>query len=159
MAGISAFAVLQISNTNPDFRLVLPGSQEIELETGDYTLFYEHQSLLNGVVYTTDTTVPGIRFFVMAPDESGVELTTPSVNEDYELEGRAGYSVVHFTVDETGMYTVGGNYPDGPIGAFFIFALGKSSSGPLLLALFSLIGGVGISAVLTISTFVSRRRS
>ncbi len=41
-AGLAVFVVLQISTTDPDFRMVLPGSQEIELDKGDYTLFYEH---------------------------------------------------------------------------------------------------------------------
>jgi len=41
-AGLAVFVVLQISTTDPYFRMVLPGSQEIELDKGDYTLFYEH---------------------------------------------------------------------------------------------------------------------
>ena len=142
-AGLAVFVVLRISSTEPDFRLVLPGSQEIELDKGNYTLFYEHRSVFESGVFTSDITVPGIRFFVMAPDRSGIELTVLSVNGKYAFAGREGYSVVQFIVDSPGTYTVGGRYPDGPLGAFFIFALGKSKSGPLMLAVFSIVGGWG----------------
>ena len=95
---MAVFVVLRISSTDPSFRLSLPGSQQVTLENGNYTLFYEHTTILNGTEYTTDTTVPEIRFFVMAPDQSGVELTVPAVSESYAFDGREGYSVVKFTI-------------------------------------------------------------
>ena len=80
-AGIAVVVVLQISSTDPDFRLIMPGSQEIEMDTGEYTLFYEHRTVLSGEEYISEITVPDIRFFVMAPDESGIELTVTSGDE------------------------------------------------------------------------------
>ena len=156
-AGVAVFVVLRISSTDPDFRLVLPGSKQIELDKGEYTLFYEYKSVFGESTFSTDATVPGIRFFVMAPDQSGIELTVLSVNEKYKFKGREGYSVVKFTVESPGTYTVGGGYPDGPLGAIFIFALGKSSSGSVILAVISIVGGVGTSAVLVAVTFMMRR--
>ncbi len=156
-AGVAVFLVLQIGTTNPDLRIVLPGSQEIELEKGDYTLFYEHQSVFNESTFTTDPTVPAIRFFVIAPDESGVELDTPGVNETYEFDGRAGYSVIKFSIDTAGIHTVGGGYPGGRAGSFFIFALGKSTSGPLLISALSLTGGLGGGIVILVGTYFMRR--
>ena len=76
--------------TGPDFRLLLPGSQTIELDEGNYTLFYEHTTVLNGTTYSTDATVPGLRFFVMAPDQAGVELTVLSNNKNYSFDGKRG---------------------------------------------------------------------
>ncbi|MDP6498343.1 MAG: hypothetical protein QF925_11005 [Dehalococcoidia bacterium] len=38
-AGVAVFVVLQISTTEPDLRMILPGSQDIELEKSAYTLF------------------------------------------------------------------------------------------------------------------------
>lgn len=156
-AGLAVFVVLQISTTDPDYRMVLPGSQEIELDKGDYTLFYEHQTVFNASAFSTDPNVPAIRFFVMAPDESGVELETPSTNETYEFDGRAGYSVITFSIDSAGTYTVGGGFPEGRAGSFFIFALGKSTSGPLIVAVLSIIGGLGREIVLLVATYFMRR--
>jgi hypothetical protein len=157
-AGVAVFVVLRISSTDPDFRLILPGSQEITMDAGDYTLFYEHKTVLNGNEYTSDITVPEIRFFVMAPDESGLELTAPTVSDSYEFEGREGYSVVEFTIDSPGDYTVGGGYEDGRLGSLFVFALGKSATGSLLIAVISIVGGLGVSAALIANTFMTRRR-
>ena len=39
VAGIAGFVVLLVSNTNPDLRIVLPGSHQLELEKGSHTLF------------------------------------------------------------------------------------------------------------------------
>lgn len=158
-AGIAVFVVLQINSASPDIRMILPGSQQIELEKGNYTLFYEHTTVISGSQFATDPTVPGILFFVMAPDESGVELETPSVNKRYEFDGRAGYSVINFAIDSPGTYTVGGGYSGGPAGSIFIFALGKSTSGPLLIAVLSIVGGLGVGVALLVSTFVMRRPS
>lgn len=93
----------------------------------------------------------------MAPDESGVELDAPTTNETYEFDGRAGYSVITFSIDSAGTYTVGGGYPEGPAGSFFIFALGKSTSGPLIVAVLSIIGGLGGGIVLLVGTYFMRR--
>ncbi|MCH2513433.1 MAG: hypothetical protein DSY78_01940 [Chloroflexi bacterium] len=156
-AGVAVFVVLRISSTDPSFRLILPGSQQITLENGNYTLFYEHTTILNGTEYTSDTTVPEIRFFVMAPDQSGVELTVPAVSESYAFDGREGYSVVKFTVDSPDEYTVGGGYTDGRLSSLFVFALGRSRSGSLLLGLISIVGGLGIAAALVTGLYVMRR--
>ena len=134
-AGVAAFIVLQIKDTDPDFRMILRGSQQLDLDNGSYTLFYEHTTMLNGQVFSTDSIVPAIRFFVIGPDETGIELETLDSNENYDFDGRAGYSMVNFDIESPGMYTIGGGYPDGPAGSIFIFAIGKSASASLLIAL------------------------
>lgn len=156
-AGIAGFVVLLVSNTNPDLRIVLPGSHQLELEKGSYTLFYEYRSQINGDVFLSDPNVPGIRFFVISPEDTGVELTVSSVNKRYEFSGRAGYSVLKFAIDSAGIYTVGGGFPQGVVGPDYLFAVGKSRSGSLLLAVISIVGGLGISAVLLIGTFLMRQ--
>ena len=157
VAGVAVFVVFQISHTDPDFRMILPGSQEIDLDTGNYTLFYEHTTQFNGQAFSTDSVVPAIRFFVIGPDETGIELETPSSNKGYEFDGRAGYSVVTFKVENPGLHTVGGGYPDGPTVSIFIFALGKSASGSFLIAILSLLGGLGMAFFVAITTFATRR--
>ena len=42
-------------------------------------------------------------------------------------------------------------------GSFFIFALGKSTSGPLIVAVLSIIGGLGGGIVLLAGTYFLRR--
>ena len=94
---------------------------------------------------------------VVGGAESGVALESPSVNESYEFDGRAGYSVITFSIDAAGTYTVGGGYPGGPVGAFFIFALGKSTSGPFIVAVLSMIGGLGGGVAGVAGTYIMRR--
>jgi len=48
VAAITGFVVLQISKTDPDYRVVFPGTEDMELSEGEYTLSYEHTSILNG---------------------------------------------------------------------------------------------------------------
>jgi len=156
-AGIAVFVVFQISSTNPDLRMVLPGAQQLDLDAGDYTLFYEHTTILDGIVFATDSVVPGILFYVIGPDDNGVELKMPSSNRNYELDGRAGYSVVNFKIDDSGTYTVGGRYAEGQTDAVFVFAVGKSTSGSFLVAILSLLSGLGISLALLVSTFMKRK--
>jgi len=69
---------------------------------------------------------------VTAPDESGVVLYTPSANETDEFDGKVGYLVITFSIESAGTYTASGGYPGGPVVTFFIFALGKSTSGPFI---------------------------
>ena len=56
--------------------------------------------------------------------------------------------MITFSIDSAGTYTVGGGFPEGRAGSFFIFALGKSTSGPLIVAVLSIIGGLGGGIVL-----------
>jgi hypothetical protein len=158
VAGIAVFVVLQISKTDPDYRVVFPGNEDIELDEEEYTLFYEHTSIFNGAVFITDPIVPALRFFVVDTDKVGVPLDTPTVNKTYDFDGRAGYSVVNFKIEAAGHYTVGGIDPEKTIRSFFIFAVGKKTSGSLMNAIIALVGGLSTSAVLMGSTFATRRR-
>lgn len=141
----------------PKFSSYFAGLSADHIRKRELHAFYEHTTILNGTEYTSDTTVPEIPFFVMAPDQSGVELTVPAVSESYAFDGREGYSVVKFTVDSPDEYTVGGGYTDGRLSSLFVFALGRSRSGSLLLGLISIVGGLGIAAALVTGLYVMRR--
>ena len=65
--------------------------------------------------------------------------------------------MVKFTVDSPDEYTVGGEYTDGRLSSLFVFALGRSRSGSLLLGLISIVGGLGIAAALVTGLYVMRR--
>ena len=132
----------------------LPGDR---IGEGRVTFFYEHQTVFNAETFSTDPTVPAIRSFVMVPDESGVALETPTANETFEFDGRAGYSVITLSIDSAGMYTVRGGYPGGPVGSIFIFVLVKSVSGPMIVAALSIIGGLGGGIILLVGTYFMRR--
>lgn len=157
IGGVFGFVVLLISNISPDLRIVMPGTHLVEMGKGSYTLFYEYRSELNGQVFSSDVTVPGIRVVVISPDDTGVELTQPDVNENYDFDGRSGYSVLEFQIEEDGIYTVAGGFPEGTIGTDIVMAIGKTDAGSLLFAILSLVGGVLVASVLTISTFIGRQ--
>jgi len=64
---------------------------------------------------------------------------------------------VNLKVEGFGMYKVGGGYPDGPPGSVFILALGKSTAGPFIVAIVSLLAEVGTAIFLAINTYATRR--
>ena len=154
--GIFGFVVLLISNISPDLRIVMPGTHLVEMDKGSYTLFYEYRSEINGQVFSSDVTVPGIRVAVISPDDAGVELTQPETNKNYEFDGRAGYSVLKFEIEEDAIYTVAGGFPEDTIGSDIVMAIGKTNSGSLLFAIISLVGGLLVALVLVISGFNGR---
>jgi hypothetical protein len=155
--GITGFAFLLINNFNPDLRIVIPGSYQVEMTKGSYTLFDEYRSEINGQVYSSDFDVPGIRVAVISSEDVGVELNQPTSNKSYEIGGRSGYSVLNFQIDSSGIYTVVGGYPDRGAGVEIVMAIGKDNSGSLFLAILSLLGGLGIGAALFVHTFMKRR--
>ena len=126
----------------------MPGSYQVEMTKGSYTLFDEYQSEVNGQAYSSDFDVPGIRVALISSEDVRVELNQPTSNKSYEIGGRSGYSVLNLQIDSSGIYTVVGGYPDRGAGVDIVMAIGKEHSGSLFLAILSLLGGLGIGAAL-----------
>ena len=135
----------------------MPGSYQVEMTQGSYTLFYEYQSEINGQVYSSDFDVPGIRVAGISSEDVGVELNQPTSNKSYDIGGRSGYSVLNYQIDSSGIYTVVGGYPDRGAGVDIVMAIGKVNSSSLILAILSLPGGLGIGAALFVHTLMNRR--
>jgi hypothetical protein len=154
--GMTGFAVVLINNINPNLRIGMPGSYQVEMTGGSYTLFYKYQSEINGQVYSSNIDVPGIQIAVISSEDVGVELSQPTANKSYEIGGRSGYSVLNNQIDSSGIYTAAGGYPDRSVSTDIVMAMGKNNSGSLFLAILSLLGGLGIGAALFVHTLMKR---
>lgn len=157
LGGVFGFVVLLVNTVSPDLRIVMPRSHQIEMGKGNYTLFYEYRSEINGQVYSSEIEVPGIRVAVISPDGAGVELAQLTMNENYKIGGRLGYSVLEFQVEKDGIYTIVGGFPDGTTGTDIVMAIGKKDPGSVLFATLSLLGGLIVASVLVIGTLMTRR--
>ncbi len=89
-------------------QLVVPGKETVTLrEPGEYTIFHEYLSTVAGKAYATGAGLDGLIVAVTYP-ASGAEmsLSSPSMTQRYAIAGRAGVSVLKFTISDPGPYEI-----------------------------------------------------
>lgn len=116
MIGFVSFVVFlfkQINSQSPKIQVVVPGTHEIELlEPGTYTMFYEYCSVIDSKVYVTGEALPA-EILVTLHQKAGdqhVDLQQPSMNNTYNMGGRAGMSLLEFKIDSPGTYIINARY-------------------------------------------------
>jgi hypothetical protein len=143
-------------------QMVVPGTIELELgRPGDYTLFHEHQSVVEGRFYSSRD-ISGLELHLVSSSTGEpVELRAPSGNTTYSLGGRSGVSVAAFDIDEPGSYRFSAAYPDGSPEPRTVLAIGQGFGRKLAM---TILGGVAIglsSSLLAVAigavTFWKRR--
>lgn len=96
-------------------RFVVPGEKVVVLPAaGDYTIFNEHKSVVNGIVYSTsEDSVSGMRC-AMKDDAAGenVPLEPSSANMTYSFGSREGRAVFGFNVKGGGRYRISCGFPE-----------------------------------------------
>ena len=163
VAGLSAFIIVlvtQVLGNLPDIQIVVPGTHEIHLkEPGTYTVFYEHRSEVDGRTFSTGENLPGMTVSIRPKAGfSRIEVSTPFGSSEYSFGGRAGVSVLEFTVENPGTYIVSADY-DGSNGPDVVLAIGQLNIlASLGIGLGSLFGGVIIGAVIAIRALIKRRK-
>jgi hypothetical protein len=143
--------------------VIVPGEASVNVEEpGDFVIFYESRSVVDGRTFSTGP-LPGMTLRLVS-DSTGepVEFTEPSTTVSYDVGGRSGESIAAFAVDEPGDYTLTAVYPDGQEGSEVVLAIGSGSTGAVGLALG--LAGVGIilviaGIILAVRTYVRRRRA
>lgn len=146
-------------------QIVVPGAAELSLqEPGAYTIFHEHESIVDGRYYSTRENLAGLEVGVMSTATGeAVPVRAPSAHMTYSLGGRSGVSVLSFDIGQSGDYRISAGYPGGRDGPRVVLAVGHGFGsklfttilGGLGLAMLSLVVPVAIVAV----TFVRRRRA
>jgi hypothetical protein len=152
-------------------QVVVPGRNEIRLlETGKYTIFYEHQSVVGNSVYSTSEDIPGIQVTLISKDlGSEIPLSRSSTSFSYTIGGRSGVSLFDFTIDSPGTYEIAASYPSSSIqGPHIVLAILHSSS---LDKMFGDITGIALSgfamvfvpfaagAAIMVITYLKRRNA
>jgi len=147
-------------------QVVVPGAAELSLEEpGTYTIFHEHESLVDGRYYSARENLSGLEVDVISKSTGEVvPVRGPSAHMTYSLAGRSGVSMLSFDIGEkTGDYRISAGYPSGRDAPRVVLAVGHGFGkrlfttilGGLGLAMLSLIVPVTIAAV----TFYRRRRA
>ena len=90
-----------------------PGKSNITLsEPGEYTIFYEFQSVIGSKVYDTGKDIPLIQVNLSSQDTgSAIPLSTSFVEKTYSIGSRSGIGIFDFTIDRPGIYEISMLYP------------------------------------------------
>jgi hypothetical protein len=146
-------------------QVVVPGEAEITLrEPGEYTIFYEYQSVVGNRVYSTEENLSGLECeLVSKAKNSRIALSPSSMNSTYELGGRAGKSVFEFRIIQPGVYELSAGYPEGQPGPKVVLAVGKDFTVRILMSIFGglalVFGSSGIAVAVVLVTLIKRGKA
>ncbi len=129
-------------------RVVVPGEAEVELGAGEYVLYAETTSEVDGRGYHAE----GVSFScsVTDPDGAPVSLETPSTSSSYTMFGFAGKSAFELDAPLAGTYRIDCRGDGGPA----VLAIGRGFGTSLLFCILCGIGafvlpGVALALILS----------
>ncbi len=144
-------------------RAIFPGEIVVPIAApGNYVIYYESPSEIDGRVFDTGNRVPGMQFTVINNEtEDKLPVDPPSFSETYEMNGRRGRSVLEFRVFKPGSYTIVGRYNDDQSDQQAVFAVGNVHIARLALLIIAGIFSILIlgGGALLIIVLVEARRS
>ena len=146
-------------------RVVVPGEKDIVLNTpGNYTIFYEYQSVMGNKVYSTGEYIPGLQCLVISKTTGKEIVLSPArTSSTYSIGSRAGKGVLEFTIDKPGTYEFSAWYAEPKAGPEIVMAIGSDFTLKLVSTIFVAIaiffGSWIIAAIIAIITFIKRRRA
>jgi len=154
--------VVDIFDSNPDTRLVVPGTHELYFDdTGKYTIFYEYQSSVDGQGYSTGEYLKGVVVSIESEDGTRlVRISSASGDMSYEIGSRAGKSLFEFEIEEPGAYVVTTEYQDGTSTPEVVFAIGPTFDilGNMLRSFGIGFGGFVLGILVLAWVFLKRRK-
>lgn len=169
VAGGALFALLLFKNlsglADKLKQVVVPGKSEITLtEPGEYTIFYEYQSVVGNRVYSTERNLSGLECALVSKDtRAKVALSRTSTNSTYTVGGRSGESIFDFRIERTGTYELSAWYPEGREGPEVVLAVGHDFTTKLLLTIFGglgiLFGSIALAVAIALVTFIKREKA
>ena len=146
-------------------QVVAPGKAELTLSTsGDYTIFYEYQSVIGNRVYSTGEDVPGLECTLISKATGApVALSRSAVNSTYSIGGRSGKSVFDFHIDQPSVYEITSGYPEGRQGEEVVLAVGQGVAMGIIKMVFQsigiLFGSIALTIAIVLITAIKRRNS
>jgi len=138
-------------------QMAAPGTAELYMKkAGEYTIFREDVSVVEGRFYSTGETVPPglvIELFDLSSSEK-VELSPPFASSTYSFAGRSGRSIAAFEIDHPGIYRMTASYPPGREGPQVVLAVGTGLFGgiasKIVVAIAALFGSIAAGAAILI---------
>ncbi len=145
-------------------QMVAPGGADLNLsEPGEYIIFYENNSYMNGKFYSTSEQISGLEIHVREK-ATGLDLATYPAKSSftYSLGSRSGRSIMAFTTPRAGIYQVNASY-SGRAGPRIVLAIGKGIVegifSSIMISLAALFGSIAIAAVITFVTYSRRKKA
>lgn len=145
------FLFKQIKEQAPKIQVVVPGMHEIELSEPDqYTIFYEYRSVIDSKIYMTGEALPAELLVILyhRAGDKEVDLKQPSMNNTYNMGGRAGISLLEFNIDNPGVYIINARYAGDVEKPDIVLAVGQFK---LFGVIFGAVGIFFVSLIITIT--------
>ena len=145
-------------------QIVVPGSKELNLQQGRYSVFLEEESVVDGKVYSTTQSIDGLTCRVRSVQNgSSVAIENASMSTSYSVEGRSGHSVLEFSIQQSGQYTFACDYRENAKGQQVVVAVGSGVGEGIFQtvigSLASFFGGFGGALLVVLVVVFKRNRA
>ncbi len=158
--GFVAFLLFSISDLTDMKQYVVPGVHTLELEeSGKYTIFHEHKSMIDGEYLYSDGVPAGLKMVVTSQEGDTICVKPLSSGGSYSVGSREGTGVGSFKIDSPGSYTLNGTFTGGNSSKTVLTVTGGFGSGLVITVLCSMLilfGSMTFSFVLAIVTLVKQ---
>lgn len=107
-------------------QVVVPGNSDLILsEGGNYTVFHEYESVVNGRIYSREQDIPSL-MVEFQNKSTGIKIPSRSLSGKvtYDHGGRSGKAILEFNIGQPGVYIVSGWYQKSN-GPQVVLAVGK----------------------------------
>jgi hypothetical protein len=146
-------------------RVVAPGQSDLALNApGDYTIYYEHRSVVGNRVYFTDENLSGLECELGSKATGAiVPLSASSTNSTYSIGSYEGKSLFEFHLQQPGTYQLTTGYADARAGPEVVLAVGQGIFTKIVLAVFggvaSLFACLALAVAIAVVTFIKRTKA
>jgi hypothetical protein len=146
-------------------QVVTPGIADLNLqEAGEYTIFYENQSFVNGIYYSTSENIVGLQIEIVEKS-TGNRLATypPPGSFTYSFGSRSGRSILAFQISHPGRYQLNTFYSVDHQGPQVVLAIGRGLmeriASTVVVSVVLFFGSIILSAVLAIIIYRKRQEA
>ncbi|WP_216830396.1 hypothetical protein [Alkalihalobacterium elongatum] len=156
-----AMLFLVFLDDSEDVRVIVPGMEELVLESGNYTIFHEYRSIVDGKIYHTDHNIQGLGVLIYDPSTDIPVPLQHSSGSTYSTNGIEGTSVFKFSIDEPGNYQLMAQYEGIDQGSEVVLNIKKSFVGKVIAfggGIFVMVLSVLFSVFLFLHTFFKRSK-
>lgn len=164
-AGLFAYTLFHglMHITDSLTQVVVPGSVELNLQPGRYSVFLEEQSTVNGKIYSTTESINGLVCRVSSVQNgTPISIGKPGMSTTYSLNGRSGHAVLEFPIQQNGKYAFACDYGENSKGPEVVVAVGSGVGEAIfrtvIRGLASLFGGIGAGVIVILVVVIRRER-
>jgi hypothetical protein len=144
-------------------QIVIPGSTELNLQRGRYSVFLEEESIVNGKIYSTTQSIDGLACRISSVQNgAAVAIEKASTSASYSVNGRSGHSILEFPIQQDGRYAFACDYGENSKGPEVVVAVGSGVSEAIFRtvigSLAAFFGGCGAGLIVVLVVVFKRER-